>query len=389
MAAAYLGIIGVIIGALLAGITSTLVERQKLRAVAEGVALDVHDELEENARRVEAALRTYHWWPGSLETKAWRSGRKDLRFGIGRIEDRVPEKTTSADKPQTATSPASTPTPPDSTATPPDSTATPPDSTATPPDSTPNSQTSYLVIAYQTIDTLQELRTTKKNPDKLDEDNELMPGLKILQGAAGRLREDIVHLRRRSRSRKFTSLAAVLAVAAVLLVTPFEYRTDATVTAAVESAFPGTVADCDAQSGDWTCSVYPITGPVSSCRLGDRPPQGAGRLGRTAIVTDQPPTCSVTGDPFAVSVASGPDGLGVTGATIPSPPSSPTIASSVSAPTPTVTSALPTPQPSQPGQSSRSWMAQQAQRDWKRLPGPRKRGYQIFYDNVRRIFTAQ
>jgi hypothetical protein len=77
MTAALIGLIGVVAGALLAGLANYEVERRKRLDAARAAGLLIADELQVAVRRLKSATAD-EWWAGELPTEAWKTNLKDL-----------------------------------------------------------------------------------------------------------------------------------------------------------------------------------------------------------------------------------------------------------------------------------------------------------------------
>jgi hypothetical protein len=267
MTVAMLGLVGVVIGALLGGIASAAVERNKQRAAAAGLAAMMSQELQENAERIEDTLRSHTWWKDELRNDAWTGDRRDLFAVLGRR---------------------------------------------------PEEFGSHLRDAYVLVDESNSLWKMKgANPPDADDELKLAPMAAALRNAVVKLHESLREDTRRERRSRIrfglVATASILLAFAVILAIPFEHRTEATVAAAVESVFPNTAADCDREADDWRCTVYSLAAGNSTCYLGDQNPAVA--LAAPPAPGEDRSSCELAGPPFVLYVFNGGDHLIVTAAT--------------------------------------------------------------------------
>jgi hypothetical protein len=82
MTAAWIGLTGVIAGAVLAGFVNLWLERQKERSLAIAAGSVVSNELGVAKRRIESGLATKTWWTSPLPTEAWDSYAKEIAIRI-------------------------------------------------------------------------------------------------------------------------------------------------------------------------------------------------------------------------------------------------------------------------------------------------------------------
>ncbi len=84
MTAALIGLIGIIVGALLAGLLNLVAERSKRHFSGRTAALLIRAELQAAARRIKSTLDTGVWWRGDLPSAAWKQYAHDLALAVPR-----------------------------------------------------------------------------------------------------------------------------------------------------------------------------------------------------------------------------------------------------------------------------------------------------------------
>jgi hypothetical protein len=221
MNAALIGLLGLVVGALLTGVTTLWVEGNKRRKSAAVAAYLIAGELGRAQGRVDSALKAdpKQWWLGDLPTSAWQERLMELGFKAS-------------------------------------------------PDLLQNLSDAYVIIDRLNVDRgLGEMpETTATELQNTD-----LPAIKIvkdkLDGIAGSLA--VKREWRLTRRWGFGIAAAIIVVVALIaLIVPRPDVNSNTMAAVVETwSGSHSLASCNPQGVDWSCNVTRLSGPRSACEL--------------------------------------------------------------------------------------------------------------------------
>jgi hypothetical protein len=241
MVAAVIGLLGVLAGAVLAGVVSFRVERRKQVLAAFRAGRLIAAELSTNRRLLQNAPKQKQWWTAELSNSAWTGHRSELATDVG---EELLEKVT---------------------------------------------------LAYGLIDTLTHMREAAQAPGaevsgRSSSADDAVPTerqLTVIKRGADQLEEtrtnldDWLHeiereqqLQQRWRRRMLRVASGVLAaaVAALLILLVFyaqvprvELTTSSVATVLQEKLGDRTAVECDTSGDDWTCTVYQLAQSRDSC----------------------------------------------------------------------------------------------------------------------------
>jgi hypothetical protein len=226
MTAAIIGLIGVVVGALLGGLTNAWVERRKRSAQAEAAGRIIAGDFEIAEKQLGSAIEedgTTVWWLGDLPTEGWKTNVKDLAL-------------------------------------------------AAPPNILRNVTRAYGILESHNLD----LRAAKGQGGPDADELAISKGSITDTRVELESRLDSGSLRTPTRTTKAMLIAVVvflglLVAGASLLGAVINSHPDVNATsvaAALENRLgPNALADCDPSGGDWKCTVYRLAGPRSTCAL--------------------------------------------------------------------------------------------------------------------------
>jgi hypothetical protein len=255
MTAALVGLIGVIVGGLLGGVASDIVERRVRRRSADAAGRVIAAELALAYARLNGAADAGEWWSGTLPTAAWRD-----HFAALAAE-------------------------------------------------APDDLIGELATAYALLESWNDegesARVANTNPATEDFRKDAV--------TARQAKEALVRFTRAgddSGARKLvlSTAAVAIAVAAfvlgVVLLVPRPNVNADTVAAAVEEAYgPRSLAECDPAADDWACTVYPLAQDRSACLSANTRASPLTVASAEAADTTDSCAASQTATPEKVSVA--------------------------------------------------------------------------------------
>jgi hypothetical protein len=250
VATAAIGFLGVVVGALLAGVLTDVIERRNQRRASQAAATALIRELGVASAKLESATKavaTPGWWVGTPVTSVWRTQAaalastasekvfNDVAHAYAEIETWAGEREKAGDR-------------------------------GTPPS---HEQISEIKAS------LEQIATAKASVEGFIDSP---PGYE-----------------RRKRAQLGTVVVVLAATAAfvVMLLLPRTNVNAATVASAVESVEGRmTLAECDRASDHWVCTVDPLAQPLNECA------SGAVRQGAVAALGSFVPTgCDTRGPP--------------------------------------------------------------------------------------------
>lgn len=273
MTAAFVGLIGVIAGALLGGLLNAALERQRRKVAAKGAGWLIAAELDSTVRRIESALDSGQWWRGDCPTEAWQNHAKDLAFE------------------------ASRPLRESSTISPPDEWSEPHESTDEEP--VPASSevvdrselpsllerlaAAYAIVDRWNVDLADEAagRSTRGGETVEANQEDLREDRAALDEASGLLKSQLAppsEMRARA-VRRWGAILAPIVLAPVFVSAAFVERLDVneqTIARVLQDQVtPSGTVDCDSKGGDWICTTRRFERVRGACptsaRLSDPP----------------------------------------------------------------------------------------------------------------------